>query len=70
MKRYKVVLEPQPEGGYTVTVPELPQVITEGNTKEEALANAQDAIEGCLSAMKEMGWPAPQVEEATVEVAA
>lgn len=65
---YKVILEPQPEGGYTVFVPELPDVITEGDTKEEALSNAKESIEEYLKTMKEMGWSVPHLEEAVIEV--
>jgi len=43
--RFKIVLEPSDEGGYTVYVPSLPGCISEGNTKEEALRNIQEAIE-------------------------
>ena len=43
--RIPLVLDPQPEGGYTVTSPLLPELITEGDTVEECLANAQDAFE-------------------------
>ena len=39
-----MVLEPQPEGGYTVTSPLLPELITEGDTLAEALANAEDVF--------------------------
>ncbi|MGH3545637.1 MAG: type II toxin-antitoxin system HicB family antitoxin [Mycobacteriales bacterium] len=39
-REYEVRLEHQPEGGFTVFVPELPDVITEGETREEALAMA------------------------------
>jgi len=67
-KTFKIILEPQAEGGYTVFVPELPDVISEGDTKEEAIANIKDAIEGYLLTMKEMGWPTPVVEEVTVDV--
>jgi len=42
---YTVHLEPAPEGGYTVTVPALPAIITEGDTYEEALEMARDAIQ-------------------------
>lgn len=43
--RYTVILDPDvEEGGYTVTVPLLPGCITEGDTFEEAVANARDAI--------------------------
>jgi predicted RNase H-like HicB family nuclease len=45
--RYTVVLDPDPDdGGYTVTVPALPGCVTEGDTREEALSNAAEAIEG------------------------
>ena len=43
--RFKVVLEVSDEGGYTAYVPSLPGCISEGNTKEEALKNIQEAIE-------------------------
>jgi predicted RNase H-like HicB family nuclease len=40
----RVVLEPGDEGGYTVLVPSLPGCISEGETREEALQNIQEAI--------------------------
>jgi predicted RNase H-like HicB family nuclease len=43
--RLKVILEPSDEGGYTAYVPSLPGCITEGETEEEAMANACEAIE-------------------------
>ena len=43
MARIPLILDPQPEGGYTVTSPLLPELITEGDTIAEALANAEDA---------------------------
>ena len=43
--QFKVVLEESDEGGYTVYVPSLPGCISEGETKEEALKNIQEAIE-------------------------
>ena len=42
--KLKVVLEPSDEGGYTVYAPSLPGCISEGDTKEEALANIKEAI--------------------------
>ena len=43
---YKIplILMPQPEGGFTVTCPVLPELVTEGDSLSEALANAQDAL--------------------------
>ncbi len=43
--KLKVVLEASEEGGYTVYVPSLPGCISEGDTREEALANIKEAIE-------------------------
>ena len=43
--RFKVVLEPSDEGGYTVYVPSLPGCISEGDTPDQALANIREAIE-------------------------
>lgn len=43
--KFKVVLEPSDEGGYTAYVPSLPGCISEGDDLERALANIQEAIE-------------------------
>ena len=41
----KVILEPSDEGGFTAIVPSLPGCISEGDTRDEALANVREAIE-------------------------
>lgn len=51
--KYTAVLEPAEEGGFVVKCVELP-VATEGETKEEALANLREAIEGYLEVKAEM----------------
>lgn len=43
--RFKVILEPSDEGGFTAYVPVLPGCISEGETKEDALTNIREAIE-------------------------
>ena len=43
--RLHVLLEPSEDGGYTVTVPSLPGCISEGDTREDALANIREAIQ-------------------------
>ncbi len=43
--KLKVVLEPSEEGGYTVFVPALPGCISEGDSRDDALANIREAIE-------------------------
>jgi len=50
---------PEPEGGFTVTCPKLPAVVTYGETLEEAQANAREAISLCLEVMREDGQPIP-----------
>lgn len=59
MLTYTVELEPQKEGGYTVTVPALPGCISEGDTLEEALKNAKDAVEGYLRVLANHKRPIP-----------
>jgi antitoxin HicB len=46
---FSVILEPQEESGFTVLAPALPEVVTEGDTGQEALANAEEAIRAILS---------------------
>lgn len=73
MRSFKVVLESNENGGYTVYVPLLPGCISEGNTREEALANIKEAIELYLESLQADGAPIPteeSVEEAVVEVTA
>ena len=59
MLTYTVELEPQKEGGYTVTVPVLPGCISEGDTLEQALKNVKDAIEGYLRVLAKHKRPIP-----------
>jgi antitoxin HicB len=58
---YKIslVLSPQPEGGYTVTSPSLPELITEGDTVQEALYNAQDALAAVIETYQDLGRQLP-----------
>jgi antitoxin HicB len=56
---FSVILEPQPEGGFTVLVPALPEVVTEGDTEVEALANAEEAIRAVLEYRRDHGIPVP-----------
>lgn len=52
MLHYKILLNPAKEGGYTVTVPALPGCITEGDTIEEAIAMAKEAINLYIEELK------------------
>ena len=67
--RIPLALDPQPEGGYTVTSPLIPELITEGDTISEALANAEEAFAVVLEIYEDEGRPLPQgicVEDANV----
>jgi antitoxin HicB len=75
MRRYTRLLIPDPdEGGYTVRVPALTGLTTEGDTLEEAIANARDAIGLWISTAEQHGEPIPEEElppqTITIEVAA
>lgn len=50
--RYKVILQPEPEGGYSVYVPALPGCASQGETPEEALANIREAIDLFLEGLQ------------------
>jgi len=58
---YKVplVLTPQPEGGFVVTSPLLPELLTEGDTVAEALKNVKDALAATLEFYEEGGQGVP-----------
>ena len=58
-KSIKLILTPQPEGGYTVTSPTLPELITEGDTIDEALENASGAFVAVVELYEELGKPRP-----------
>jgi len=58
-RNYTIQLMPEPEGGYTVRVPALPEVVTYGADRDEALANAAEAIELVLEVRMADGDPIP-----------
>jgi antitoxin HicB len=72
-RTFRVILESNESGGYTVSVPLLPGCISEGDNREEALANIKEAIELYIESLQSDGEPIPteeSIEEAMVEVAA
>jgi antitoxin HicB len=67
--RIPLILAPQPEGGYTVTSPLLPELVTEGETAEEALENVKDAVAAVVELYEDLGRSLPtdtQVLDLTV----
>ncbi|MGH2460024.1 MAG: type II toxin-antitoxin system HicB family antitoxin [Chloroflexota bacterium] len=58
--QYTIILHPEPEAGaYSVTVPALPGCVTQGETLEEAIAMAKDAIRLYLASLLAEGQPVP-----------
>jgi predicted RNase H-like HicB family nuclease len=56
---FTVLFEPAVEGGYVVTCPALPGLVTEGDTLAEARAMARDAIRAYLESLRKDGEPIP-----------
>ncbi len=65
-RAYTFVFQPEPEGGFTVTCPALPGLVTYGETMSEAREMALDAMEGLIGLMleKEGRVPESDAEEA------
>jgi antitoxin HicB len=59
MRTYSIILEPAEEGGFVVTVPALPEVGTQGDTRDEAMSNAREAIEVAVELRIELGENVP-----------
>lgn len=66
MSPYRFTVELYPdkeEGGYTAVVPSLPGCVSQGETLDETLARAREAIEGYIETLKEDGKEIPVEEE-------
>ena len=63
MRTYSIVVDPDPEGGYTVTVPSLPGCVTQGEAVEECVEHAQGAIGLYLEDLIASGEPIPEERE-------
>jgi antitoxin HicB len=61
---YPVILEPQAEGGFVVTFPDVPEAVTQGEDREEALLYAVDALETALSFYVDSRLPLPVASKA------
>jgi len=60
---YRILLKKEAEGGYTVIVPVLPGCVTHGDTIEEAIKMAKEAIQLYLESLQEHGEEIPYEEE-------
>jgi predicted RNase H-like HicB family nuclease len=66
--KLKIILESSEEGGYTVYVPSLPGCISEGNNRQEALKNIQEAIELYLEVVEDDFIPVENAEELEIAI--
>lgn len=58
-----LILEPQPEGGYTITCSLLPNLITEADTLEEVIPNISDALSALIEAYQDLGKSFPDLAQ-------
>jgi len=65
----EVIIQPGEDGYWLVECPSLPGCISQGKTKEEAIMNIKEAIQGYLNALKEDGISAPEEKFETMVVA-
>jgi predicted RNase H-like HicB family nuclease len=67
--KYRVLIEPDEDGIFVARCPALPGCVSQGKTREEALAAIEDAIAGYIESLKKHGEPIPPpVYEEVVEV--
>jgi len=67
--KYRVVIEPDEDGAFVAECPALPGCISQGKTRDEAIANIKDAIEGYLASLRKHGEPIPPpITEEVIEV--
>lgn len=68
--KYTVILTPGEDGWIVAEIPALPGCISQGRTREEAIANIAEAAAGCLESLKEHGEPVPAEDSIQIQVAA
>ena len=69
--KFRILIEPDEDGVFVAECPSLPGCVSQGNTRNEALANIKDSIAGYLASLKKHNEPVPlPVTEEVVEVPA
>ena len=67
--KFRVILEQDEDGVFVAEVPSLPGCISQGRTREEALKNIKDAMEGYIESLRKRNEAIPPpIEEAVVEI--
>ena len=69
--KFRVLIEPDEDGVFVAECPALPDCVSQGRTRAEALDNIKDAIAGYLASLKKHNEPVPRpIAEEVVEVPA
>jgi predicted RNase H-like HicB family nuclease len=67
--KYRVVIDQDEDGVFVAEVPALPGCVSQGRTREQALANIKDAMEGYIASLRKHNEPIPPpIDEAMVEI--
>ena len=67
--KYRIIIEQDEDGAFISKCPALPGCISQGKSREEAIENIKDAIEGYLASLKKHNEPIPPtIEEEIIEV--
>jgi antitoxin HicB len=67
--KVRIIVEQDEDGRFVATCPTLPGCISEGDTREAALANIRDAVAGYIASLKKHGEPVPPpIREEVLEV--
>jgi len=61
--KFAITLEQDEDGYIVVSCPALPGCHSQGKTREEAIANIREAIQGCVASMRKHGEPIPSITE-------
>jgi antitoxin HicB len=68
--RFRILIQPDEDGIFVATCPSLPGCVSQGDTREEARKNIEDAIGGYVASLQKHGEPVPpSIDEDIVEVA-
>lgn len=67
--KYRIIIEQDEDGVYVAECPSLPGCVSQGKTRQEAVDNIKDAIQGYLDSLKKHNEPIPpSIAEEVVEV--